>query len=239
MHRNQLSRVTKEELIDVILSSSDQTSEVALQALTQQVTTLVQEVTELKKALTSQDNAVNQKINDLQSQVAIQAETIKRQQRFLENLDRKERECNLVILGVPEEQESLDGATNDTDKIQKVWGTIGVVDQMCALRRLGNASVVAGNRKRPILITLSSRNARDAALDKAKKLKSSGDQYSRIYVKKDVHPSVREEWKRLRSAEKTERERPENVGCSIRLDTRERKLYKDDVVIDAWSLQGF
>ena len=54
-------------------------------------------------------------------------------------------------------------------------------------------------------------------------------------MKKDVHPSVRNEWKRLRDAERTEKDRPENVGCVIRLDVRERKLYRDDVVIDKWN----
>ena len=32
-------------------------------------------------------------------------------------------------------------------------------------------------------------------LDKAKTLKSLCDAYSRIYIKKDVHPSIRNEWK--------------------------------------------
>ena len=36
-------------------------------------------------------------------------------------LDRKERENNLVILGMPDEQESLDGKTTDKEKIEKKW----------------------------------------------------------------------------------------------------------------------
>lgn len=71
-------------------------------------------------------------------------------------------------------------------------------------------------------------------------MKQAADEYSKIYVKKDVHPSVRKEWSRLRDAEKAEKERPENaVGCEIRLDTQERKLYKDGVVIDGWNQQFF
>ena len=58
-------------------------------------------------------------------------------------------------------------------------------------------------------------------------------------VKKDVHPSVRNEWKRLHDAHKNEKERPENAGCRVYLDYRERKLYRDGVVIDTWSLQSF
>ena len=76
-------------------------------------------------------------------------------------------------------------------------------------------------------------------LDNANKLKTSGVMYSKIFIKKDTHPSIRAEWKRLRDAEKTEKERPENVGCNIHLNTRERHLYKDGEVIDRWNLMGF
>ncbi len=58
-------------------------------------------------------------------------------------------------------------------------------------------------------------------------------------MKKDVHPSVRKEWRRLPDVEAAEKAKPENVGCVIRLDTRERKVYKDDTVIDAWNAQFF
>lgn len=86
---------------------------------------------------------------------------------------------------------------------------------------------------------MTTREAKDNVLDKAKILKNAGEGYERIYIKRDVHPSVRMEWKRLRSSETTEKARPENAGCIIRLDTRERKLYRDDVVIDTWNPQFF
>ena len=60
-----------------------------------------------------------------------------------------------------------------------------------------------------------------------------------IYIKKDVHPAVRKEWARLREAERLEKEKPENNGATIRLDTRERKLYRDDTVIDSWTPHPF
>ena len=34
--------------------------------------------------------------------------------------------------------------------------------------------------------------------------------------------------------EAAEKARPENVGSVIRLNTRERKVYRDNVVIDSW-----
>ena len=66
-------------------------------------------------------------------------------------------------------------------------------------------------------------------------LKTAGDNVKTIFIKKDVHPRVRKEWQRLRDVERAEKEKPENVGCVIRLDPRERKVYKDREVIDSWS----
>ncbi|MPC51897.1 hypothetical protein E2C01_045754 [Portunus trituberculatus] len=66
-------------------------------------------------------------------------------------------------------------------------------------------------------------------------MEEAGDHYTRIPVKKDVHPGVRKEWKLLRETEEREKERPENVCCVIRLDIRQRKLYCDNDVIDCWN----
>ncbi len=46
-----------------------------------------------------------------------QGEIIARQQRYLEAIDRKERETNLVITGVPDEDEALEGATSEQDNV--------------------------------------------------------------------------------------------------------------------------
>ena len=152
-------------------------------------------------------------------------------------VDRKERETKLVVLGVPDEEESLAGATSDNDKLRKVWSVIGEDIEIRSHQRLGRRN--DSGRKRPILVTVKSKQDRDAVLAKTKRLKDAGEPFGRIYVKKDVHPSVRNEWRRLREAEAAEKQRPENEGCVIRLDTRERKLYRDDVVIDRWNASPF
>ena len=104
-------------------------------------------------------------------------------------------------------------------------------------KRLGNNA--QPGRKRSILVTVRSKEARDIVLEKAKALKQANETYKSIYIKKDVHPEVRKEWNRLREAEKTEKECPGNGGSVIRLDAKERKLYKDDVVIDQWGPHPF
>ena len=42
----------------------------------------------------------------------------------MEMIDRKEREKNLVVLALPDENESLEGVTEDADNIKKVWDKI-------------------------------------------------------------------------------------------------------------------
>lgn len=235
LNRGQLVRMTKDDLIESIMSMQGQDENLIL-TLTGKLDALVTEIASLKTAVMSPDSVINKKLENLQAQVDKQAEIISKQQRFLEALDRKERESNLVLLGVPDENESLDGRTTEETKVSKILEKIGVDENIHSHRRLGNP---VGDRKRPILVTVASKEVRDKILEKARALMEAGEGYSRIYIKRDVRPSVRAEWKRLRDAERKEKERPENAGCVVRLDTKERKLYRDGVVIDTWNQQFF
>ena len=49
---------------------------------------------------------------------------VTQQQRFMEQLDSRDRERNLIITGLPEE-EAFDGAVNDQGKCRKVMEVIG------------------------------------------------------------------------------------------------------------------
>ena len=117
--QHQLNSIRKEELIQSILSTQ-QSGEDSNYALMTQLTALTKEVAQLKEALTSPDSNINKQMRDLQEQVTKQQEIITKQQRFLEDIDKKERERNVVLLGIPEEQEALEGATSEEAKIQKV-----------------------------------------------------------------------------------------------------------------------
>lgn len=236
MQRSQLARINKEELIDTILAAPNVDETPVLKELHDKFAAVLTEMAELKKLITSPDNVFAKKLADLHDKIDKQADIISKQQRFLEMLDRREREMNIVVLGLPEEGEALDGAVTDTNKLQQVWEKVGVASVECQHRRLG-AVADGGRRNRPLLLTVRDREVRSRILANAKNLKNAGEKYSKIYVKKDVHPGVRKEWQRLREAEAREKERPENVGCDIRLDTRQRKLYRDDEVIDVWNPQ--
>lgn len=194
LSKRQLNDIIKEELVESLLSA--RTQDDPMYAVSTQLTALMKEMAELKSAITSPDGVVGtlkKKVLDLQNQVEKQAETMGRQQRYLEGLDGKERENNIVLLGVPDYQESLDGATSDEAKVRKVLEMAGASGSPRAVRRLGTGD--GGQRRRPMLVTLASRDERDIVLDKAKRLKTCEDPYKSIYIKKDVHPSVRAERK--------------------------------------------
>lgn len=242
MPRHQLNKVNKDEIIESILSAHEENATIA--TLTDKLNTVMTELTSLKTALVAPDSTINKKFAELESKINKQSEIIAKQQQFLERIDRKEREDNIVILGVPDEHEALEGAVTDEDKLKRVWSKIGVTNTTSTYKRLGGGGQAAGgraagNRRRPILVTVKDKEQRSKILENANRLKTSGDIYNKIYIKKDVHPSVRAEWRRLREAEAAERERPENAGCVIQLDTRQRKLFRDGVVIDTWNSQFF
>ena len=234
LQRHQLKQINKDDLIESILTSDP--DEGSLHDVTQQLTSVVKEISDIKSMLLSPDSSVNKRITELEDKVDKQAQIIAVQQQFLEAVDKREREANVVILGVPDQNESLEGATNDEDKLNAIWGIIGVADVTGTHRRLGRETNQDGtSKRRPILLTINDRSKRNTILENSSRLKTAGDNFRRIFIKKDVHPSVRKEWQRLREAEKTEKDRPENVGCVIHLNTRERKLYRDGVVIDMWN----
>ena len=106
-------------------------------------------------------------------------------------------------------------------------------------RRLGQVPGNDAQKIRPIEVTLTSLLPRDKILQDAPKLNGKGEPFSRIRIKKDLHPAVRQEWKRLKDLEETEKARPENAGSNITIDYRRRVLLKDNVTIATWQPKFF
>ena len=184
MPRAQLDRLTKPQLIECILDSDEGDNT----QLWNKLNTISADIAQIKQDMSSPDSAINKKISSMQTQIDQQAEVIKQQQAFLEAIDRRERETKLVVLGVPDGDEQLDGATSEEEKIRKIWD---VMDENVVIkehRRLGRNDPNS-TRKRPILIHLESKDLRDRILRKTRRLKEAGPAYERVFVKKDVHPS--------------------------------------------------
>ena len=100
----------------------------------------------------------------------------------MEQLDSRDRDCNLIITGVPEEE------AFDIGKCRKILEVIGDTDVPLDTTRLGKAEA---GRNRPILAKVPSKAARDKILENTRELRAAGPAYRRIYVKKDLHPAIR------------------------------------------------
>ena len=152
------------------------------------------------------------------------------QQRFMEQLVSRDRECNLIITGVPE-REAFEGAVKDLGKCRKILAAVGNGGVALEISRLGKAEE---GRKRPILAKVANTEVRDGILENTRALKDAGPSYRRIYVKKDLHPAIRKEWKRLRDVVAAEKAKPVNQGCTITLDYKTRQVTRDGIMIDKW-----
>ena len=237
LSKTQKDKYKKDELYAIMESAQDNGNGNDFLTLVTSLTHLTEQIRILTESFTNHQATTIAQFAEFRQQMVKQNEIIAKQQVYLEKQDSKERECNVVILGVPEDNESLDSATSDRDKISKVWEAAGISSNVKSIRRIGTHD---GSRRRPIIAEVDSKSERDTALVKGKDLKTHGnDIYHRIYIKKDQHPSVRQEWKRLHTVFQTEKERPGNEACDIQFIFKERKVYKDGQVIDQWNMQNF
>ena len=86
----------------------------------------------------------------------------------------------MIVLGVPEEGEAVDGANTDNEKLDKIWEKVNDDSMRVCAKRLGNTA--QHGRKRPILVRVRTRGDRDSVLSKAKDLKGAGDTFKTIYI---------------------------------------------------------
>jgi len=98
-------------------------------------------------------------------------------------------------------------------------------------KRLGRPQ---DNWTRPLMMTVPTKQARDAILEKAKNLKSADLTYRKIFLKRDMQPETLKEWKRLHDTTHTEKAKPENIGHLIKLNPKERTVTRDGMIIDRW-----
>ena len=119
MQRNQLKSVNKDELIDAILSADD-TDAVMATRIEMQLSNVAKELNELRQTTANSEDRVNKKLTEMQEKIDKQASIISEQQLFLESVDMKQGETNIVITGVPDETKALEGAADNEEKIVKV-----------------------------------------------------------------------------------------------------------------------
>ena len=194
---------------------------------------LLDEIKNVKKGI-EEVKQVKKEVEQLAMKLDQAYKIIHQQQMFLESLDARDRQRKLIITGVAESEDDL--GSDDHEKIKSLLIKTGYTDEAnlndWELKRLGK---VNAKRTRPILLVADSVQSRNAILEKAKHLKSAGPPYSRVYIKKDMHPAVRKELSRLRRREKEEKEKPENQGTAITYDSRARVLMRDGIIIDRYA----
>lgn len=123
------------------------------------------------------------------------------------------------MFGAPDEHTALEGALTEEAKIQKVMSAVIAGPEVVVRSHKHRGQHVLGsNRPRTLLVEVDSKSVRDRVLGKATSVKNMNEPHKKICIKKDSHPEVRKEWKRLKDAEEEEKRKPSNAGCNIRLD---------------------
>ena len=163
-------------------------------------------------------------------------EIINQQQMFMEYLDNKDRECNVVIMGLSEQPDEIGEADHE-----KVMGILNVIGECSTnlglqLKRLGKPNDA---NKRPLHVRFQDKSTRQSVVGKAKLLKTAEGAYKKVFIKKDIHPVVRKEMDRLRIHTHIEAAKPENAGTDIRYDHKRRVILRDGLVIDRFSPSFF
>jgi hypothetical protein len=169
----------------------------------------------------------------IKNQLKQQAATLKHHQIFFERLDAKERECNLIVAGVPEVE-----GNSDMETVQNLLATAkgksGELEPIVSLSRLGTKQ--AGTT-RAILVVLPSNEKRNEAVEAARR--NQDPALRGIRIKRDCHPAVRAEWGRLFKVKEEEEKKPSNAGRQITIDIKKRQVLSNGVVIDSWCQQLF
>lgn len=146
-------------------------------------------------------------------------------------LDWRKCEVTVVMLGLLSKGQALDSATRHLGAVQ-----MGGEDR-CVCHRVPTLQAGCWGWREALLVTIQDKDTGLWIFTKTNKFKEVGETYARIFTSND-HPGMWKKWKQLCDPKIWEKERPKNVGYMIRLDTKEQKLYCDDI-IDNWNTLFF
>ena len=235
-----MGAISKNDLLDIILSDTSYENNSAFDVLITEVREIRKIQEEMRQDLSAQkesEGTINEELANVKALLQEKSRVLEQHQLFLEKLDQRERAKNIIITGLPE-REPFEQATTDKEKVSQVFSSMSTLDISgdYSFKRIGKS---LSDRIRPILVTVSAEEVRDDIVSRAKNLKEAGAAFKRVRVKKDIHPAIRREWKRLFDAELMEKDKAENEGHKIWVDKKTRQLKRDDVVIDSWQPSFF
>ena len=212
-----------------------------VQRLSTELAELKGDVDTLKQAAPAPAAAVTQSLNELKNDVtnlsaAITPLTgaVAKHQEMHEEIEFQRRELNVIVTGLTESNDANHDSSSVTTLLAQLeCGDISVVRSK-RLGKIDNEKPIE-ERRRPLVVQLQSAQDKWRMLKASPKLKE-GEHFQRVFLKKDEPLHIRKEWSRLRSIVKSEKERPQNQGCTIRLDYKRKVVLKDDIVIAHWDL---
>jgi len=225
---SEMGKLTKEQLKHALKTMIDDDQDAKL-------TTIINELSEMK----AERQILLKTVDMLSNKVDILEQTAAKQQQYLEILEKKRREKNLIILGIEEKE-----IENQSEKItlreqrKEVFNALGEAEladnSIIECKRLGKRNPEGSTRSRPILVELSNINTKYEILHKAPRLKTADEKFKRVFVKPDLHPNVRKEIDRLKKVAKAEKEKAENVHKHVIYDHKQRKVMVGDTAVDSF-----
>ena len=178
----------------------------------------------------------DREITRLKGIINDQTKILSAHQKFMEDLDSEKRANHLIVLSLKEE-----GNESDQDNFLGILDAIGVKREDVKIEnmeRLGQIDENQGNRTRPLKVTLEQRSMRNIILKNSKNLKDQpeGSKYKKVFLKRDQHPDVRNEEKRLYEVFKAEKNKPVNADKEVVFDRKARVVTVNNEEVDRFKL---
>ena len=163
-------------------------------------------------------------------------EIIRNMQRSLNKSDSDVRNKNIIITSLPEGDIETDHKILKSDHENVSWILDFTKNESFSEEAIGNFQIDRlGEPKigynRVLKITLPSAEDRDAFLEEVKTLKNAPEPWSKVYVKKDQHPTYIAENNKLRKKMKLLKSNPDNQNKDI-------KILKGKLLVDNEEVDG-
>ena len=226
MSATQRKTIKKDDLMALLDETMDENNIIT------KLDVIIDELKTMKEKNESQDNEIKR----LEGVINDQTKIIAEHQRFMEDLDSQKREKHLIVLSLTEKNDE-----DDEEKFLAILDVIGVkrVDVAIeSVERLGQINEEEVDKNRPLKITLGKRSMRDIILKNSKNLKDQpeGSEFKKVFLKRDQHPEVRKEEKRLYEVFKAEKKKPENAEKEVIFNRRSRIVTVNNEEVDRFKL---
>lgn len=165
-----------------------------------------------------------------------------KQQIYIENLEKAKREANLIFVGIPEGQVTVDDESfmEDEDKLNFLCHELSndfSDDDIISCSRLGRRN---DRNKRLLLVKFSNIDMKNQILYSQKKVRENTklkESFGIIHINKDSPPLTRLEEKRLYEKMKDMR-RQLSSDDRTKLYIRKGQLFKDNEIVDGIDIEN-